>query len=127
MIVMVIVMFLPILAIPVFWLLPLREAIIVYVVCCLLSGRMFWIMRTARRRPVVTGREALMGREGKVIATLRRDGTTSCTLRLDGALWTGRSADPLEPGQRVTVTGSEGTILLVKRADDDQQGPGTHR
>jgi membrane protein implicated in regulation of membrane protease activity len=76
MIIMMIVMLLPLLAIPVFWFLPLGEAIRIYIVCCLLSGSMFWLMRRNRRRPVQVGSESLVGKEAEVISYSESDKVT---------------------------------------------------
>jgi hypothetical protein len=55
--VMLILMFLPLIAIPAFWFLPLGQAIPFYGVCILLSALMFLIMHRTMRRPVTTGVE----------------------------------------------------------------------
>lgn len=74
----------------------------------ILAGRLAW---RARRAPVVSGREALMGRPGRVGHT---DGTTAQIL-VDGTWWKARSeGGPLHEGQRVRVLGIEGLELLVE-------------
>jgi membrane protein implicated in regulation of membrane protease activity len=76
MIIMFIVMFLPVLALPLFWALPLVQAVPVYIVCLLLSGWMFWIMRDNMKRPVRTGIESLIGKEAEVISRSSSDKLT---------------------------------------------------
>jgi membrane protein implicated in regulation of membrane protease activity len=116
MIVMFILMVAPILALPVFWLLPIGQAVIVYSVALALSGWMFWLMRGNRHRPVKTGKESLVGREAKI--TSRSNGTRpSYTLMIEGEIWTARSREALKTGERVVITGSEGNTLIVSRED----------
>jgi membrane protein implicated in regulation of membrane protease activity len=114
---MFILMVAPILAIPVFWLLPLGQAIIVYVIALTLSGSMFWVMRGNRHRPVKTGKESLIGRDVEI--TARTNGTRPrYTIRIEGELWTARSNDVLKTGEEVTITASEDNTLIVSRKDD---------
>jgi membrane protein implicated in regulation of membrane protease activity len=116
MIVMFILMVAPILAIPVFWLLPLGQAVIVYVIALALSGSMFWLMRGNRHRPVKTGKESLIGRDAEI--TSRSNGTRPrYTIRIEGELWTTRSRDALKTGEQVIITASEGNTLVVSRKD----------
>jgi membrane protein implicated in regulation of membrane protease activity len=115
MIVMFILMALPMLAIPVFWFLPLGQAIPVYLLSLLLSGWMFWLMRSNHKRPVTTGKESLIGRDAEIIGRAPDDLQDAFSLRVEGELWTARSQDNLQPGERVMITASEGNTLLVKR------------
>ncbi len=66
----------------------------------------------ARRRPVVSGREHLVGTVGEVE---RVDADATWAL-VHGERWKVASAAPLRPGQRITVLGSQGLTLDV-RAD----------
>jgi membrane-bound serine protease (ClpP class) len=63
----------------------------------------------ARRRPVVSGREALVGSVGAVLEDCPGEGWA----RVQGETWRVRSAVPLKRGQRVRVTGMDGLILTV--------------
>ena len=63
----------------------------------------------ARRRPVVTGREQMIGSEGIVID----DADTEGWARVHSELWKVRSNEPLKRGQVVRVTGEDGLVLTV--------------
>jgi membrane protein implicated in regulation of membrane protease activity len=117
MIVMVILMALPLLAIPVFWLLPLGQAIVVYLIALALSGGMYWIMARNHKRPVVTGKESLIGREVEIDAISRNGSRPTYTLKTEGELWTARSPDALKVGDKVIITASEGSALIIRRKD----------
>lgn len=65
----------------------------------------------ARRRRPSIGREGLVGRTGEVRERIDPQGL----IFFDGELWTARSTEPIEPGEKVEVTGIDGNILIVKR------------
>ncbi len=62
------------------------------------------------RRPVVSGREALVG--GTAIVT--EDFIGSGHVRAQGEMWQARSTAPLARGQKVRITALDGLILLVE-------------
>ena len=65
MIVMFIQMVAPVLALPVSWLPPLGQAIIVCTIALALCGSMLRVMRGNRHRPVATGQESPVGRDAE--------------------------------------------------------------
>jgi len=64
----------------------------------------------ARRRPVVSGREEMVGAEGIVLE--RADG--GAWAQVHGERWRVTSPDPLQPGQRIRVIGMQGLTLQVR-------------
>lgn len=64
----------------------------------------------SRRRPVVTGQEALIGSEAEAIAWEGEQGR----IRLKGEIWQARALQVLQAGMRVRVVGRDGLILLVE-------------
>jgi membrane-bound serine protease (ClpP class) len=65
----------------------------------------------ARRRPVVSGRETLIGAAGEVLQDFSGEGWA----RVQGETWRVKSASPLKAGERVSVTAVDGLILQVNR------------
>jgi len=64
----------------------------------------------ARKRPVVSGGEQMIGATGEVL-----DDTVGATYaRIRGEMWKVRFGAPLERGQRVRVVGIEGLVLAVE-------------
>jgi membrane-bound serine protease (ClpP class) len=63
----------------------------------------------ARRRPVVTGVEQMVGSVGTVLS--QSDG--EAWARVNGEQWRVRAAGPLHEGQSVRVTGKDGLVLTV--------------
>jgi membrane-bound serine protease (ClpP class) len=69
----------------------------------------------ARTRPVVSGKEYLVGSTGVVLDT----GTAQTFARVQGEMWQVQSSAPLAAGERVRVTGIDGLTLTVV---PDQRG-----
>jgi membrane-bound serine protease (ClpP class) len=73
----------------------------------------------ARRRPVVSGREHMLGATGEV-ATITDGGAYA---RIQGEMWKVRANTALEHGQMVRVTGIDGLVLAVEPVrEQTQQG-----
>ena len=64
----------------------------------------------ARKRPVVTGSEQLLGSTGQILDVTADD----AWMRVHSESWRVRSDSPLHPGQRVRVTGRDGLVLQVE-------------
>ncbi|HPP11868.1 MAG TPA: nodulation protein NfeD [bacterium] len=74
-------------------------------------GNILWLVKSARRRKVTTGREALIGEEGRVVSPLNPDGTVF----VHGEYWNARSlSGPIPRNERVRVVAVEGMILTVQ-------------
>jgi membrane-bound serine protease (ClpP class) len=67
------------------------------------------LLLRARRRPVVSGREEMIGSAGEVLSDLESEGWA----RVHGETWRIRSGVPLHSGERVRVTGIDGLVLNV--------------
>jgi len=67
----------------------------------------------ARRRPVVSGRETLVGAAGEVLEDFAGEGWA----RVQGETWRVKSASPLKAGERVSVTAVDGLVLRVNRTN----------
>ena len=72
----------------------------------------------ARRRPVVSGRESLIGASGEVLTDLSAEGWA----RIQGEIWHVRSKVPLAHGQAVRVRAVDGGTLEVEPQPDEPKG-----
>ena len=63
-----------------------------------------------RRRPVVTGHEALIGAEGEAVSWQNGEGR----VRVKGEIWLARSDAALTAGSRVKIVGRDGLVLRVR-------------
>jgi len=64
----------------------------------------------SRRRPVVTGSEALIGAEAETVSWQDGEGR----VRVKGEIWLARSDAPLAAGSRVKIVGRDGLVLRVE-------------
>ena len=81
----------------------------VAVAAALVIGLMGGMLLKSRARPVVSGREELLGANGKTVA--RGNGET--WVQVEGELWRTDEAPPLPPDTPVRVTGIDGLVLHV--------------
>ena len=103
----------PLLGLILFWIFPWRVALPFYLVLVGVSAIYLWITVRTFRRPVQTGREAMVGAEGIVI----RDGALP-VVRISNELWNARSDGPLVAGDAVRVIGLDGLRLRVEPAGE---------
>jgi membrane-bound serine protease (ClpP class) len=68
----------------------------------------------ARRQPVVSGRDLLLGSRGEVMEWAGAAGR----VRIGGEIWQARGGPDLSPGQSVRVTGIEGLTLNVEPSQE---------
>jgi membrane-bound serine protease (ClpP class) len=64
----------------------------------------------SRKRPVVTGSEALIGAEGETVSWQGGEGR----VRVKGEIWLARSDTALAAGNRVKIVGRDGLVLRVE-------------
>jgi len=75
-----------------------------------------WLAVRGHRRPVVTGRGALVGEGGRVVRDLGTGGGAG-KVAVHGEIWNAVAAEPLPAGTRVVVLGVEGRTVRVARAE----------
>jgi membrane-bound serine protease (ClpP class) len=68
------------------------------------------ILLRSRRRPPVTGNEAILGAKGEVITWQGTEGR----VRVDGEIWRARAAGTVQPGTLVKVIDRDGLVLVVE-------------
>ena len=68
----------------------------------------------ARQRPVVSGREELLGAEGTALMDFAHDGSVF----VHSERWSAVTGSPLREGQAVVVTGVDGLTLTVRPLDE---------
>lgn len=64
----------------------------------------------SRKRPVVTGSEALIGAEGEAVSWDGAEGR----VRVQGEIWRARADTPLAAGKRIKIVGRDGLALRVE-------------
>ena len=69
----------------------------------------------AHKRPVVSGREEMIGSFGETLEAFETQGR----VRVHSELWQAQSDQPLQAGQAIRVTGMKGLTLFVEPADKE--------
>ncbi|MBW2307612.1 MAG: NfeD family protein [Deltaproteobacteria bacterium] len=105
------------LALPVFWVLSPPQAMAVYAPVLLLSLLLYWKTYQAMSLKVATGKEALIGAAGRVIAAER---PSRPKVMVRSEIWDAVSTHPLAPGESIVVLGFRGLRLVV---DSAQKAP----
>jgi membrane-bound ClpP family serine protease len=105
---------LPLVALPVFWLAPLSLALPAYGLVLAASLWVYALAVATSRRQSMTGAEGMLGERGRVV---RIEGRTA-TLLIHGELWSAVSdSEALAVGDRALVVGIEGLRLRAKRTE----------
>lgn len=115
------VLLLPLIALPVFWVMPLALALSVYGAVLVLSVAIYWHAVQAIRRPVSTGAEGLIGETAVIVEA--RGGQILARVRNE--LWRVASGPSLRAGDKVTVVAVERLTLRVQPLDtrgEDMKG-----
>jgi membrane-bound serine protease (ClpP class) len=78
-----------------------------------------WMAMRSHKRPVVSGREEMIGAIGEVVADFEGRGA----VHVHGERWQARSEVPLARGQAVSVTAMHGLVLHVKPLAVPKEAP----
>lgn len=111
------VLMLPVVALPVFWFLPLAVAAPVYGAASALAGVVYYFTWKTGRRPVAIGRERLVGMTVRVLET-----EPALRVEMGGEAWRARSPDALAKYDPVRVDGIDGLTLRVRSAKPESVG-----
>jgi membrane protein implicated in regulation of membrane protease activity len=106
------VLFLPVFALPVFWLLPPAEAAALYGAVLVASLALYAYTVKAMRQPRLNGAEAMLGEEGRVLDV----DASGARLLFHGELWHAQvEGEPVAPGEQALIVGVEGLYLKIRR------------
>ena len=106
------ILLMPVAALPVFWLLPARLSVPIYIVVLTVSGLFYWAISRSMMRPVVTGAEAMIDGRAEVLQRTGK-GSSRYLVRAGGEIWTASSDANLRPGDEVMIMGTDGIRLVV--------------
>lgn len=116
---------LPLAGLPLFFVLPWPVALGLNALLAMIALSLAVPAMGALRQPVVTGREALVGRIAEAASDIEREGL----VRLDGELWRAEATDGtrVAKGQRVAVAEVRGMKLVVTPSPAYAPPVGTER
>lgn len=117
------ILFMPVLALPIFWLMPPSSAIPIYIIIALTAAFLYWLIARAMGRQPETGSESLIGTTAKVVSQFGPADHAQYLVRSRGELWTAISTDAITTGEIVSVSAVNGIRLVVRRSDS--QGTST--
>lgn len=117
MILMPFVMLLPVIGLPIFWVLPFAEALSTYLFLVFLFAGMMWLMHRTMKYPPLTGAEPLLGKTAEVVSKTSLGYVPPYMIRILGELWSADSEDSLQLGDTVMIVSVQGNSVLVKRAN----------
>ena len=108
---------LPVLALPVFWIWPMEIALPVYAVAAAASVGVYAVVVWALRAPLQHGPQTLIGAIGKVVGMDGRH----VTLRIGGELWIADvPGASLSPGEDAVVVAVDGLRLKARASRQDR-------
>jgi membrane-bound serine protease (ClpP class) len=119
---MVVIMALPVLGLGLFYFLPFRTALPIYLFLLFISGLMYYGMFTVmgRKRKARTGFEEMIGEEALVLEDIDPEGKVG----IDDELWTARARGRrFMKGERVRICGHKGLTLLVEALPEKEESP----
>ncbi len=109
------ILLMPLLALPIFWFMPLNFAIPIYAVIVLISGLTYRLIRKSMKKRPKTGAESLIGAKAEVVSRLKPGDHAQYLVRSQGELWSAKSPNVLHPGETVNIGAVDGVTLIVKR------------
>ncbi len=113
------ILLMPVLGLPIFWLMPLNSAVPIYVVIVLMSAFLYWLITRALRKPVQDGFQSLIGTAAEVVSRLAPGHSAKYLVRSqgEGELWSAYSTDILDIGEWVNIVAVKGIGVVVERAE----------
>jgi membrane protein implicated in regulation of membrane protease activity len=106
----------PVLGLPVFWLMPPSFSIPTYMVIVLIAAFLYWLIMKAMRQPMQDGFQSLIGTEAEVVSRLTPKQSAQYLIRSQGELWSAYSTDTFQPGEPVNIVAVKGIGVVIKRA-----------
>lgn len=113
------VLLMPVIALPIFWLMPPAYSVPIYAVIAFLSGLVYWLITRAMRNPIATGTESIIGTRAEVISKSGLQDYPKYLVRAGGEIWTASSAYSLLPGEMVKIAAVEGVKLVIEPAGNN--------
>jgi membrane protein implicated in regulation of membrane protease activity len=113
------VLLMPLVGLPLFWLMPLEYALPINLVIWLASPFLYRVIRRAMKKPLQDGFHSLIGTKAEVVSRLSPTGITQYLVRTGGELWTARCLNVLQPGEMVKISAVDGIRLMVERDNND--------
>ena len=109
------ILLMPVVGLPLFWLLPLGYALPINIALWLLSVFLFRLIRKAMMKPLQDGFRSLIGTEAEVVSKLVPTHSARYLVRAPGELWSVSPADVLVFGEQVKQVAVRGMVVVSYR------------
>ena len=113
------VLLLPLLGLPLFWLLPLGYALPINIAAWLATPFLYRQIRRAMKKPTADGFRSLVGTQAEVVSKSETGHSAKYLIRAqgEGELWSAYSTEVLEIGEQVNIVAVKGIGVVVERAE----------
>ncbi|MBI4267881.1 MAG: NfeD family protein [Chloroflexi bacterium] len=109
------ILLLPFVGLPLFWLMPLGYALSINGGIWVISALLYWRIKRAMREPVYDGFQSLIGTEAEVVSRLAITGSRRFLVRSQGELWSAYCPDNLQPGEMAKIVAVRGIGMVIER------------
>ncbi|MEJ2728205.1 MAG: NfeD family protein [Deltaproteobacteria bacterium] len=116
MILMPVIMVSPLLALLLFYYLPLHTALPIYIVILIVAGFCHYFMYQSMRAKNRSGLEAMIGGKALVMEDIDPEGKIKFKTELWNATARGKK---IEAGKKVRILGAQGLVLIVENLKED--------
>ena len=113
------VLLLPLVGLPLFWLLPLGYALPINIAAWLATPFLYRVIRRAMKRPPADGFRSLIGTQAEVVSKSETGRSAKYLVRVqgEGELWSAYSTDALDIGEWVNIVAVKGIGVVVERSE----------
>ena len=105
-----IILGMPLISLILFYYLPFKTAIAIYLPVLFLSLLIFYKIKKAMAPVPKGGMDEMMWKEGEIIESLSPDGR----IRVKNEIWNARSTEPVMAGERGRIVGFDGLTLIIE-------------
>ncbi len=115
------VLLLPLVGLPLFWLLPLGYALPINIAAWLATPFLYRVLRRAMKQPTADGFRSLVGTRAEVVSRSETGRSARYLVRAqgEGELWSAHSRDVLNIGERVQIVAVKGIGVVIERRNSD--------
>jgi len=124
MILMPVIMVSPLLALLLFFYLPLSTALPIYIVILVVAGFCHYFMYQSMRARAKSGLEAMIGGEALVLQDIDPEGM----IRFKDELWKATAGGKkIAAGKKVRILEAQGLVLIVEDINEDEKASGSRQ
>ncbi len=109
------ILLMPVLGLPLFWLLPPGYALPINIALWLISAFLYRLIHRAMMKPIQDGFRSLIGTEAEVVSKRAPTYSAKYLVRAQGELWSAYSADVFEIGEQVNIVAVRGIAVVIER------------